>query len=147
MPLISLHLVCNYHRSTVNGVVNDHIRKCLVSPFQGSKRYLVMALAFVFRITEIQRWENLQLLFYSKGKRVCFIINLCPVFHDTSAKCHTFIYHLHWLSVIHIFLLSSSPFHKIITMGMPLNASNWSIHFKFASLSIQWVNIVLSFQT
>lgn len=36
---------------------------------------------------------------------------------------------------------------KIIATGMPLNANNWGIHLKIASLSIQWVNIVLSFQT
>lgn len=133
MPLISLHLVCNYHWSTVNWVVNERIRKYLVYPFQGRKHYLAMTLAFALSSLNIMMAKS-SASFLFKRKRDYFIIKLCPAFNDTSAKCHTFVHNLHWLSIIHIFLLSSSPFHKIITSGVALNANNWRIHFKIASL-------------
>jgi len=133
----------NYHWSTVKWVVNHHIRKYLLYAFQRSKHYLVMTLAFACRVPQI----NSSAPFYLQRKRVHFIINLCPVFNDPSAKCHTFIYHLSWLSIIHIFLVSSSPFHSIITTGMPSNAHKWRIFFKITSVSILWVNIIFSFKT
>lgn len=142
MPLISLQSVCNYHWSSMNWVVNDNTRKYLFSPFQGSKHYLVLTLTFVFRVPKYNYDKILSSFFIQKEENM-FSHRPISSTYDTLEKCHTFIYHHHWLP---IFFLSSLPFNKIITTGMLLNADNSRTYFKIASFSIQWWMVYYHFK-